>query len=363
MECSIDLEPPRWSHRRSSLLKDTAVPFRPSRFRPAIPALEADARRPLWSVMIPSYNSARFLGDTLRSVLAQDPGPDAMQIEVVDDHSTTDDPEQVVRDVAGSRVTFFRQPLNVGHVRNFNTCLARSRGQLIHLLHSDDQVLPGFYDIMQRPFADHPNIGCAWCRQMIMDEAGRWIHVSGLFQPDSGIIPDWLGKIAIGQRLQPPSIVVRRGAYETVGGFDERIRSYGEDWEMWVRLATQFPAWHQVEPLAAYRYNRLSSLTATTIRTGASARDLQRAVEINRRSLPVDREAELTAEARVANATGSLRWAKRMLDAGQLWGPLIQVREALRFTLDPRVLVRAYGLVGYYGLTILKRIAAQAVKR
>ena len=41
-------------------------------------------RRPLWSVMIPTFNSAKYLRETLGSVLAQDPGPERMQIEVVD---------------------------------------------------------------------------------------------------------------------------------------------------------------------------------------------------------------------------------------------------------------------------------------
>lgn len=40
--------------------------------------------RPLWSVMIPTYNCASYLRETLASVLAQDPGPDLMQIAVVD---------------------------------------------------------------------------------------------------------------------------------------------------------------------------------------------------------------------------------------------------------------------------------------
>ena len=52
---------------------------------PPVPAGEA---RPFWSVMIPTYNCAVYLRETLASVLAQDPGPDRMQIEVVDDQLT-----------------------------------------------------------------------------------------------------------------------------------------------------------------------------------------------------------------------------------------------------------------------------------
>jgi glycosyltransferase involved in cell wall biosynthesis len=78
--------------------------------------------------MIPTYNCARFLGETLRSVLAQDPGPEQMQIAVVDDHSTADDPQAVVREVAGERVAFYRNPRSLGAAGNFNQCIARARG-------------------------------------------------------------------------------------------------------------------------------------------------------------------------------------------------------------------------------------------
>jgi glycosyltransferase involved in cell wall biosynthesis len=64
-------------------------------YRAVIPLVADGIVRPRWSVMIPTHNCARYLRETLTSVLAQDPGPDVMQIEVVDDHSTKDDPEQV----------------------------------------------------------------------------------------------------------------------------------------------------------------------------------------------------------------------------------------------------------------------------
>ncbi|MFZ0430475.1 MAG: glycosyltransferase, partial [Acidobacteriota bacterium] len=82
----------------------------------------------MWSVMIPTFNCATFLRETLASVLAQDPGPAQMQIEVVDDRSTKDDPEEVVRELGRGRVAFHRNRRNQGVTANFNSCVARSRG-------------------------------------------------------------------------------------------------------------------------------------------------------------------------------------------------------------------------------------------
>jgi glycosyltransferase involved in cell wall biosynthesis len=111
--------------------------------------------------MIPTYNCANYLRETLNSVLVQDPGSELMQIEVVDDCSTLDDPEAVVKELGKGRVQFYRQPENVGYIKNFETCLQRSRGQLIHLLHGDDCVRDGFYRKMQGLFEEYPEIGAA----------------------------------------------------------------------------------------------------------------------------------------------------------------------------------------------------------
>jgi hypothetical protein len=52
-------------------------------------------------------NAVRYLELTLRSMLSKDPGAEVMQIEVVDDASTTNDPEPLVRHLGGDRVVFF----------------------------------------------------------------------------------------------------------------------------------------------------------------------------------------------------------------------------------------------------------------
>ena len=73
--------------------------------------------------MIPTYNCADYLAETLCSGLRPDPGPDIMQIEVVDDHSERDDPECVTRDVGGGRVSFFRllPPTGADEITSFAT--------------------------------------------------------------------------------------------------------------------------------------------------------------------------------------------------------------------------------------------------
>jgi len=293
---------------------------------------------PRWSVLIPTYECAGYLRQTLASVLAQDPGPAAMQIEVVDDHSTGDDPAAVVNELGAGRVGFFRQPDNVGHVANFNTCIARARGELVHILHGDDAVEPGFYAAMERGFTD-PAIGAAFCRQRIMNEHGRMIGVSRVERETPGVLDRWIETIGAGQRLQTPSMVVRRTVYDHLGGFDPRL-SYCEDWEMWVRIAAHYPVWYEPEPLAVYRMHTASS-SGQKMRTGENIRDLRRGVEINRAHLPPDRADEISRQAMVNIGLGALSRARHAFKRADHRTGLVQVREAFNTSRSPRVIARA----------------------
>ena len=315
--------------------------------------------RPLWSVMIPTYNCANYLRETLSSVLAQDPGTDVMQIEVVDDHSTQDDPEAVVRELAGDRVSFYRQPENVGHVRNFTTCLQRSRGKLIHLLHGDDCVREGFYRKMQQTFDTQPQIGAAFCRHIFMDENGHWQHLSDILQPQSGEIDNWLEKIVSKQYIQAPSIVVQREVYEKLGSFDNRFHFYYEDWEMWVRIATRYPVWYEVEPLAIYRIHSASN-TGHTVRTGKNMQEIRCGLEIVKSYLPkylpqsaVDRSIDANKKNSAIFAIGT---AHNMLMIGDLNAAIAQVQEAFKCNISPKIIITLFYFIAKAGLKKSKSI-------
>src|SRR5688500_6661742 len=80
------------------------------------------------------------------------------------------------------------------------------------------------------------------------------------------------------------SIVVRRDVYERLGGFDSRLIC-SEDWEMWVRIASQYPIWYETEPLAAYRMHSAAN-TGRHLRNGDDVRYNRMAIEIFGAYLP-----------------------------------------------------------------------------
>jgi glycosyltransferase involved in cell wall biosynthesis len=313
-------------------------------YRATIPPVPERVSRPLWSVMIPTYNCANYLREALASVLVQDPGSEVMQIEVIDDCSTQDNPAEMVEELGRGRVSFFQQSRNVGHIKNFQTCLERSQGKLIHLLHGDDCVLDGFYRKLQRGFDEKPEIGAAFCRHIFMDELGHWQAISWLEQPETGILKDWLERIAVEQRIQTPSIVVRREVYEKLGTFDSRL-SWTEDWEMWVRIAAHYNFWYEVEPLALYRIHSNSS-SERHISTGENIRDLHRAIRIFQSYLPPATAGGLVNKAKENWALEVIRQVTpEMLARGNLNAATLQIREVTKLSLSLEVIKELFPLL------------------
>lgn len=304
------------------------------------PQLEVGVARPLWSVMIPTYNCAKYLRETLQSVLSEGLGPDLMQIEVVDDCSSSDDPEAVVNEVGGGRITFYRQSKNVGHSRNFDTCISRARGHLVHILHGDDRVAPRFYQELGAAFENDPEIGAAFCSVSVTDEAGDTLYLMPLFRATSGRVDQATRAMALEHPVQTPAIVVRREVYETIGGFHRQLRYCGEDLEMWVRISSRFPIWYEPQYLAFYRTHP-HSLSGTALRTGQNIRDVRVAIDSYRKYLPPDSAEEITKAARDRIAVWALNIARDAYWKGDFVVVRVQIREALLCSHSRPVLKKA----------------------
>lgn len=253
---------------------------------PKIAKLPDDIDRPLFSIMIPTYNCIEFLKETLQSVLTQYSGPQKMQIEVVDDCSTDGDVFALVQEVGKGRVSFYRQRTNVGSLRNFETCINRARGHYVHLLHGDDKVKDGFYKEIEFLFKQYPQAGAAFTGHLLMDETSReyeWNKRVSKVLEEPGLVPDWQRIIAQKNLLQPPAKVVKRSVYENLGSFF--AVHFGEDWEMWVRIASEYPVAFSPRQLAVYRVH-LNNITSKSILSGQNIKDLTKVIEIISTYLP-----------------------------------------------------------------------------
>jgi glycosyltransferase involved in cell wall biosynthesis len=262
---------------------------------PKIKPLPLNVTSPKWSVMIPSYNCIHYLRKTIESVLLQAPSPEEMQIEVVDDFSTDGDVEALVNEIGRNRVTFFKQEKNVGSLRNFETCINRSIGKLVHILHGDDMVKPGFYEEIDGLFEKYPEIGAAFTGCTDFDENDKEIWDSQTILPGPGVIDNWLLKIAQGQLLQTPCIVVKRNVYEHLGSFFGV--HYGEDWEMWTRIAANYPVAYSPKPLAFYRVHN-NNITSNSFRTGQNIKDISAVIDTIQNYLPTKERRKLKRKAR-----------------------------------------------------------------
>ncbi|MEC4819486.1 MAG: glycosyltransferase [Scytonema sp. PMC 1069.18] len=305
-------------------------------FSSHIEPISQEVPRPKWSIMIPTYNRTVYLEQTLQSVLQQIPNLDDVQIEVIDNCSTQGEPERLVEKFGKNKISFYRQSYNVGLVGNLNTCIRRARGHLVHILHDDDLVLPGFYSRLEKAFEQEPTIGAAFCHYAHVDENNHQRYLPKLQRNTPGIISNWLEQIAVEQQVQPPAIVVRRSAYEKLGGFNVEL-THTTDWEMWKRIAAYYPVWYEPATLAYYREHSTAD-SRSSIKSGENLVDLRKAIECSKLYLSQPIVDNLSKKASERAALWGLLVARRALSRGDTSTAINQIREALKCSFSMKVI-------------------------
>jgi len=217
------------------------------------------ARRSL-SVVIPTYNRAAMLCDTLAAVLAQECPAD--EVIVVDDGSTDGTPQLV----AGFGARLLRQA-NAGDLAARNAGLAAATGDLVAFCDSDDLWRPGFLAAMQALWRAEPHLTAAFSNFAIIRD-GAWLPGSkfstappcfwdGLREAGADLavfdmpIVDRLIRF---QPCFPSALVVDRHHMRSIGGWDESVgRTVGTDFATMLLLAEHAPIGVVQAPLVGIR--------------------------------------------------------------------------------------------------------------
>jgi glycosyltransferase involved in cell wall biosynthesis len=194
---------------------------------------------PRITVVTPSFNQARYLERTIRSVLEQ--GYPNLEYMVLDAASADGSLEIIER--YADRLDYWRSEPDDGQSAAINEGWKRASGEVISWLGSDDYYLPGTLHWVGEYFRDHPEEWVIYGSWEAVDEAGRRLNYAGSRFRRRTLI---LSRNTIPQ----PSAFIRREAIDTVGLLDERLH-YTMDLDLFLRIAEHRTPRFVSRPLAA----------------------------------------------------------------------------------------------------------------
>lgn len=201
--------------------------------------------RPLISIIIPAYNAAGFIRETIQSVVTQ--SYDNWELIVVDDGSTDQTAAIVNEFVNNRRVRLFQKP-NTGVADSRNFGYKHSCGSWCCFLDADDRLKPDCLE--RRVFHLQENVKFYHNDIALIDSNGE--ETGGIKRGLSGHVLDdlliWKRTVIPG----PSSIFLAKEVFDTVGGFDPAF-STAADQDFFFRTAALFPVQRIPEVLTLYR--------------------------------------------------------------------------------------------------------------
>jgi len=212
---------------------------------------------PRVSVVIATYNMAAFLPEAIESVLRQT--FQDLEVIVVDDGSTDNTPEVMAQ--FSSRVKYVRQE-NAGPSAAYNRGDDIALGEYEFQLDADDVLMEGALEKAVSVLDGAPQAGFCYGQVRYMDEDGRELNVPRQWPERSGLMTarQVILELLNLRFIFGSATLLRRACFREVGRFDESL-GYGEDTELFARMAKRCPVACIAEPLA-WRRKHQGAITA-----------------------------------------------------------------------------------------------------
>jgi GT2 family glycosyltransferase len=208
------------------------------------------AIRAVATIVVPSYNHGRFLEDALTSIFDQ-----GLPLEVfVADAGSTDGSIDVIKKYQG-RLAGWRSHSDRGQAAAINEGIAKGRAPYVGWLNSDDTLLSGglkrLVDVLERQPDAPAAYGKVW----------NYVETTGARQP-VWVEPFSERRLALRCIVSQPGTLVRRSAWEAVGGLDDTLRM-AIDYDLWWRLYKNFAPLEFVDDFVALNRDHADTKTNT----------------------------------------------------------------------------------------------------
>jgi glycosyltransferase involved in cell wall biosynthesis len=283
---------------------------------------------PQVTVIIPTYNRARFLGEAIKSVLDQQLSD--FELIVVDDGSTDTTPE-LLRAISDPRLHSISQP-HRGISPAMNAGIRCTRGQYVARLDSDDLWMPDTLATLVGVLERRSDIGVAHAMGQIIDADGNLL-------PDTLGIPERFPGNSLRSLLYDDCIcnvamVARRSCFDRAGPYDESLIA-NEDWDMRLRLARHCSFCFVDRVLARVRWHD-DNFTGLRSPRFAAVLDT-RTAPLDRLFSDPDLPPSILPIKPLAYTNVYLFRGQRWLQAGEVKKALREFRLALRVSDQPAV--------------------------
>ncbi len=214
------------------------------------------------SVIIPTYNRARYLKECIDSVLNQG----FMNLEIiVCDNASTDNTTQIINSFNDKRIFYYRNNTNLGATKNYNKVLSYVTGDFIQIFGDDDVMNIGCIQKKLEIFNSYPTVGLIHTDLNIINEKseitsadhwaknawGKWstTHSESRFFSNAEY-----HKILYRIRniISMATVMIRREVFEKVGYFNSNL-DYIIDWDYWLRITLFYDVYYLNEKLISQR--------------------------------------------------------------------------------------------------------------
>ncbi|MBC7853324.1 MAG: glycosyltransferase family 2 protein [Pirellulaceae bacterium] len=269
---------------------------------------------PLVSIVIPSYNMERFVGEAIQSALDQTwPNTEIL----VSDDASPDQSWSVISKFP-TEVVKFRHEKNIGFVANANDLFQRARGEYVCLLCSDDALEPAFITSAMALYQQRPDLGYVQVHYQPVDDAGRRLSELPPFYREAGIVPgmEETRINLLGCHTMLSQHVFSAGAIKKIGGFST-FSGMAYDYELALYLSMNFDVGYLPQPLVRYRYSELQQ-TAYNKKSMLTVLDQYRVrLQVLDRRLPKEHPIQsLRAKIIASAAKEALVYGRWAMDAG-----------------------------------------------
>ncbi len=202
------------------------------------------------SVVVPSYNQASFISACLDSILRQTKKD--YEIIVVDDASS-DNTSEVIKSYL-TKIKYIRNSKNLGlYSLTCNIGIKQATGDYILIVAADDWLAPTILEEEAVILDQNPGIGLVYSQSTRIEGNKPLLIIHKIAGKQNYIgRDDFENLLTTGDFISSINVLARKKIYNKVGLFDTHLK-YMADYEMWIRIAKDYPLAYIAKPLSFYR--------------------------------------------------------------------------------------------------------------